>query len=909
MALNTLLYKALVPAIWDIERAVECALEDWQLDGMGNAKTMSREAFFTSLMELAEVWSRASDATLPAEEAVECDAAWLDSMLSIVTKPSAPSAAWPLAWREPSEVECITQVVAPPTPQTPARTPAPLKKSRTGRGSIAGGLCAGGGPREAAPGTAASAASDGSTAQAAQAAPNASPPLPTNAASSAEVDAEAPSAAPASGSRPSSSTTLGGRARTPPLNLRNLSRGSSGQQSRGGSKPPRPVTPLGGTLLQRADAAGSVAEGEASGDALPAPPNSPTHSPNRLRGVRESREALAEEPIATAVLVAEPAAGEAEQVMAEEAAASAEGTVTVVTADEQPDSRPALMRPDAPDGQEGLVAEAAKVVEAAEADAVAVAAAAAFATGLPSTASASSPGRGVGPSRGAAPQSAGGLGPWAPAGSSPPSPSRSRSTSPPHHRPTWARSPLLDSPPLPAGHVPLAHTRSAATLEVGVGGRSGGRASSRRDASPRKGKGGLLPAISSSSLPTLTDGASGGVGGGGAVGGSAHPVTFMSCAAAHPACEAQSLAQPLPLPTLPPMPIARCSSPADASIHTAAAAQISAVPSLPTGAAALVATAPSRDSAGAPPTTDEASAAAFMQRTEALATAARDAAAARAAAAAARTAGTHAADGGASSPSSRRLPPAAHRPFMQQALPPGGRWEPLSPDRQSTKRAVSAVRGKRPGAAPVGPNFAQLSHVAPPQPLPPSLMPPLNGAAAAHQQPALSEPHANASSAMCGSSGGGDLVASASLPLYAAPSSIELTSREVDRRVRHYQRTHRPTARIVSGLLASIEKYGPTATSTLGVAELQLGSLGIGLPQPGAPLFPKQPPLPEPFESKPRTTTPEQGFRPDVGKLEGVVDQDLKPPPRGPDPASSGDVSPKAPQQVTSSLRARQRRK
>ena len=405
--------------------------------------------------------------------------------------------------------------------------------------------------------------------------------------------------------------------------------------------------------------------------------------------------------------------------------------------------------------------------------------------------------------------------PGMPAGSnSPRSPSRSRSSSPVQHRPTWSRSPLRGAPPMPPGYTPLlTQTRSTSSLVMG---RSGGRAYS--DASPRKGQAGLLPPISSSSsllpMADATGGVASGVGGVAPIGG-VIPVTFMSCASTHPAYEEQILAQALP--TLPPIPIARSSSPIDGR---SSADLFSIAPSPPTGAAALLGPAPARN-----PT--DASVAAFAQRTSALTNAARDAATARAAAASSRATDAVAADSSGSTSPSRRLPPAAHKPFLQQALPPGGRWEPLSPDRQSAKRAVSAVRGNRTLPPPPGP-----PRILPPAANPPISCVPPTGVPAAQPQPGMSQAQKTASRNIFGGGGGGGnlLTSSASVPLYAAPSSIEITSREADRRVRHYQRTHRPTARIVSGLLASIDKYSSTATNSFRLAELQLGSLGIGVP-------------------------------------------------------------------------------
>jgi len=803
VALNTLLYKALVPAVWDTERAIDCALEDWQLDGMGNAKAMSREAFFTSLMELAEVWSRASDATLPAEEAIMRDAAWLESLLTVVTKSSVSST---LTLRDPSEVECIMQVVAPPqTPLTPTRLP--MKKSMSRRGSIDSGL---------------------STAAADASAPDsASSSVPTDAASDIALAAAPLLSSETSGSRPSSTTLVG---ITPPHNLR-ASSGSSGQQSRGlRAGAPRPVTPLGGMLLQDVQKAVAVAASVATAapcpangvtsaapfvDPEPAPPNSPMQSQTRRRGAQvHPREALDEEPRETASLwatadAAEPAAAGSLQTVPEEAVAAA-------------------------------------------ASAAAAAAAAALVPGRAVLNSA----RGQGPT-------------GMPAGSnSPRSPSRSRSSSPAQHRPTWSRSPLRGAPPITPGYAPLlTQTRSTSSLVMG---RCGGRAYS--DASLRKGQAGLLPPISSSSsllpLADATSGVASGVGGVGGVApiGGVIPVTFKSCASTHPA-----------LPMLPPMPIARSSSPVDGR---SSADLFATVPSPPTGAAALMAPAPARD-----PT--DASAAAFAQRTAALTNAARDAATARAAAASARATGAVAADSSGSTSPSRRLPPAAHKPFLQQALPPGGRWEPLSPDRQSAKRAVSAVRGNR-TLPPPGP-----PRILPPAANPPIGRVPLTGAPAAQPQPAMSQAQKTASRYIGGGGGGGGglLTSSASVPLYAAPSSIEITSREADRRARHYQRTHRPTARIVSGLLASIDTYSSNATNSFRLAELQLGSLGIGVPHPEAApplIIPKSKLQPNPSESPKRTSTPEHGSRPKAGTLEGTVDQELEPPRR---PSSSGNAS------------------
>ena len=54
--LNCLLYKALVPVVWDNERALEAATEDWNFDGGGDDDAISKAQFFASLCELAEVW-------------------------------------------------------------------------------------------------------------------------------------------------------------------------------------------------------------------------------------------------------------------------------------------------------------------------------------------------------------------------------------------------------------------------------------------------------------------------------------------------------------------------------------------------------------------------------------------------------------------------------------------------------------------------------------------------------------------------------------------------------------------------------------------------------------------------------------------------------------------------------------
>ena len=114
--LNCVLYKALVPAIWDNERAIDCALEDWQLDGGTDGGVLSKAQFFASLAELAEAWAPATDASIDPRECALRDAEWLERVLTAITKPSTGvlevlGTAETLMLKEIGEVLCIVEPV------------------------------------------------------------------------------------------------------------------------------------------------------------------------------------------------------------------------------------------------------------------------------------------------------------------------------------------------------------------------------------------------------------------------------------------------------------------------------------------------------------------------------------------------------------------------------------------------------------------------------------------------------------------------------------------------------------------------------------------------------------------------------------------------------------------------------
>ena len=127
--LNVLLYRALVPAVWDIERATECAMEDWNLDGGGSE--MRQEQFYASLGELAEAWSPKEAVPQDPSAAARRDAAWLNAIFEVITRLGGDAGAAML--RELHEVQCITTASAPPVASAPSPSPPRLRSRQASR--------------------------------------------------------------------------------------------------------------------------------------------------------------------------------------------------------------------------------------------------------------------------------------------------------------------------------------------------------------------------------------------------------------------------------------------------------------------------------------------------------------------------------------------------------------------------------------------------------------------------------------------------------------------------------------------------------------------------------------------------------------------------------------------------------
>ena len=125
VTLGVKLYRALVPARWDEERAVECALEDWRNDA-GDAMTLPKHLFYSSLFELADAWLAAEIAPPDLAACAARDAAFLDMVFEAIAKPagshSAPSG---FTWKETEDIACIIEpeTAAPQTANAPAPSP------------------------------------------------------------------------------------------------------------------------------------------------------------------------------------------------------------------------------------------------------------------------------------------------------------------------------------------------------------------------------------------------------------------------------------------------------------------------------------------------------------------------------------------------------------------------------------------------------------------------------------------------------------------------------------------------------------------------------------------------------------------------------------------------------------------
>ena len=93
--LNCRLYRALVPARWDAERAHECALEDWRNDaGADDAHSLTQAEFFSSLCELAEVWTESGPTPIGEDALIAsaaAEAAWLDTVFDAIAVPASRS--------------------------------------------------------------------------------------------------------------------------------------------------------------------------------------------------------------------------------------------------------------------------------------------------------------------------------------------------------------------------------------------------------------------------------------------------------------------------------------------------------------------------------------------------------------------------------------------------------------------------------------------------------------------------------------------------------------------------------------------------------------------------------------------------------------------------------------------------
>ena len=104
-------------------------MEDWRCDGGGSGagSTLSRELFYTSLMELAEAWAPCESVPVNDGEAGMRDVAWLDHLFDTIAKPDAAKPA-SYKWKDLDEVACVTEVPPPPPPSPPI-SPAPKRPS------------------------------------------------------------------------------------------------------------------------------------------------------------------------------------------------------------------------------------------------------------------------------------------------------------------------------------------------------------------------------------------------------------------------------------------------------------------------------------------------------------------------------------------------------------------------------------------------------------------------------------------------------------------------------------------------------------------------------------------------------------------------------------------------------------